>query len=291
MQIGMNLPVMVPGLTRELILEWSRRIDAGPFSSLAAGERITFPNPEIIVTLATAAAVTERVRIVPTVVVLPMHPAGLVAKQIATLDVVSGGRVTLGVGVGARAEDYRALEVPFEQPKLRRLEAQVAELRRAWSGEPLSTGDQPIEPLPVQPGGPPILAGALAAHSIRRAARWADGICGFSFGPSCDEIQQAFETAREAWRDAGRAEPPRLVTSCWFALGTDARAQLDGYIGRYLNFLGPGVAAQIAPTCSVVSGARLRQTVADIASLGCDELILVPTTLDPNELDRAVEHF
>ncbi len=291
MQIGMNLPVMVPGLTRDLIIEWSRRIDGGPFSSLAAGERITFPNPEIIVTLATAAAVTERVRIVPTVVVLPMHPAGLVAKQIATLDVVSNGRVTLGVGVGARAEDYRAMEIPFEQPKLRRLEAQVGELRRAWSGAPLFPGDQPIEPLPVQPGGPPILAGSLALPSIRRAARWADGLCGFSFGPSCDEIQQSFDAARAAWRNAGRTEPPRLVTSCWFALGSEARTQMDGYIERYLNFLGPGVAEQIAPTCSVVSAARLRETVADIASLGCDELILVPTTLDPNELDRVARHL
>ncbi len=58
MEIGMNLPVMVPGLDRELILEWSRRIDAGPYASLAAGERITFPNPEIMVTLSAAAAVT-----------------------------------------------------------------------------------------------------------------------------------------------------------------------------------------------------------------------------------------
>lgn len=286
MHIGMNLPVMVPGLTRDLILDWSRRIDAGPFSSLAAGERITFPNPEIIVTLATAAAVTERVRIVATVMVLPMHPAGLVAKQIATLDVVSGGRVTLGVGVGARAEDYRALEASFEQPKLRRLEAQVGELRRVWSGEPLSMGDQPIEPLPVQPGGPPLLAGSLAPHSIRCAARWADGICGFSFGPSRDEIQRSFDTARAAWRDAGRATPPRLVTSCWFALGTDARAQMTRYIERYLNFLGPGVAAQVAPTCSVVSASRLREVIDEIADLGCDELLLVPTTLDPDELDR-----
>ena len=102
MRIGLNLPVMVPGLDRQTILEWSRRIDTGPFSSLCAGERVNFPKPEIVVTLSAAAAVTERVKIVPTVFVVPLHPPLLLAKRIATLDVLSGGRVVLGVGVGAR---------------------------------------------------------------------------------------------------------------------------------------------------------------------------------------------
>ena len=107
-EIGMNLPVMVPGWNRDSILEWARRIDAGPYSSLAAGERIWFPNPEIMVAMSAAAAVTERVAINFSVVVLPMHSEIHIAKQIATLDVLSGGRVVLGVGVGGREEDYRA---------------------------------------------------------------------------------------------------------------------------------------------------------------------------------------
>jgi alkanesulfonate monooxygenase SsuD/methylene tetrahydromethanopterin reductase-like flavin-dependent oxidoreductase (luciferase family) len=284
----MNLPVMVPGLDRARILEWSRRIDAGPFSSLAAGERITFPNPELMVTLAGAAAVTERVRLVLTVLVLPMHSAALAAKQIATLDVLSGGRVTLGVGVGARVEDFRAVGAAFEGDRMARLGQQVRVLRRAWAGEPVIPESQPIEPLPVQQGGPPILAGCLFPGAIRRAARWADGICGFSFGPSAEEIGFAFDAARRAWRERGRAQP-RLVTSCWFALGAAARAQLDRYIARYLNFLGPDTAAQVAPTCTVVSPSRLREVISQIGDLGGDELILVPTTLDPDELDRAAD--
>ena len=140
MQVGLNLPVMVPGLDRARILEWSRRIDRGPFSSLAAGERITFPNPEILVTLSAAAAVTERVKIALTVMVLPLHATALVAKQIATLDVVSGGRVVLGVGAGARREDYAAAEAEYEIAKLARLEEQVGLLRRMWAGENLVPG-------------------------------------------------------------------------------------------------------------------------------------------------------
>jgi alkanesulfonate monooxygenase SsuD/methylene tetrahydromethanopterin reductase-like flavin-dependent oxidoreductase (luciferase family) len=291
MQIGMNLPVMVPGLDRDTVLEWCRRIDAGPYSTLAAGERITFPNPEIMVTLSVAAAATERVKIAFTVVVLPLHHSPvLLAKQIATLDVLSGGRVVLGVGVGARVEDYRAADAPFDARRLRRMERDVAVMRRVWTGEHAVEGAlRPVEPLPLPAGGPPLWAGALAPDSIRRAAAWADGICGFSFGPSTDEVALAWDTARQAWRDAGRAQPPRLVGSCWFALGRDARAQLDEYLTRYLNFMGADVARSLARTVRTDSPAALRRVVADLAALGTDELLLVPTTADPDELSRVAD--
>jgi alkanesulfonate monooxygenase SsuD/methylene tetrahydromethanopterin reductase-like flavin-dependent oxidoreductase (luciferase family) len=288
MDVGMNLPVMVPGLDRETILDWARRIDAGPFSSLAAGERITFPNPELMVTMAAAAAVTERVRLVLTVLVLPMHSAALKAKEVATLDVISGGRVTLGVGVGARIEDFRAVGARFDGNRTARLERQIAVLRRTWAGAPVEPGMVPIEPRPIQAGGPPILAGCLMPRAIERAARWADGLCGFSFGPSRDEVGFAFDTARRVWAAAGRAGP-RLVTSFWFALGPRARGQLDRYIGRYLDFLGPGVAAQVAPTCTVTSPARLREALREVADVGGDEVILVPTSADPAEVDRVAD--
>ena len=289
MQVGLNLPVMVPGLDRARILEWSRRIDRGPFSSLAAGERITFPNPEILVTLSAAAAVTERVKLALTVLVLPLHATALVAKQIATLDVVSGGRVVLGVGAGARREDYAAAERDFDVAKLARLEAQVGDLRRIWAGEQRVPGAlRPVEPFPVQRGGPEILAGSLSEKSIRRAARWADGIAGFSFGPSMAEIGAAFEHARKAWQQSGRAAP-RLVTSFWYALGANARAQLDEYLRRYLNFMGAGVAENLLPLVTITSATALRDALRSLRDLGADEVIPVPTTLDPDEVDRVAE--
>jgi alkanesulfonate monooxygenase SsuD/methylene tetrahydromethanopterin reductase-like flavin-dependent oxidoreductase (luciferase family) len=290
MKLGMNLPVMVPGLGRDCILDWSRRIDAGPYASLAAGERITFPNPEIMVTLSAAAAVTERARITFSVLVLPMHSAVRIAKQVATLDVLSGGRVSLGVGVGGREEDYVAVGAEYDKRVWQRLEEQVGLMRRAWAGEPVAPGAlHPVEPAPLQPGGPEILAGSMYPRSIRRAARWADGICGFSFGPSAAEISGQFELARSAWKEEGRDAPPRLVTSFWFALGPRARQQLDGYLERYLNFLGPDAARRLAPTVTVTSGAALVQAARMCADLGCDELILVPTTQDPDEVDRVAD--
>ena len=130
----MNLPVMVPGLGRDALVEWCRRIDAGPWSHVAAGERITFPNPEILVTLSAAALATERVDVFPHVIVLPMHDAVLVAKQLATLDVLSGGRLRVGLGAGAREEDFRAIGADFGARRVSRLAEQAEVLRRTWSG-------------------------------------------------------------------------------------------------------------------------------------------------------------
>jgi alkanesulfonate monooxygenase SsuD/methylene tetrahydromethanopterin reductase-like flavin-dependent oxidoreductase (luciferase family) len=290
MKIGMNLPVMVPGLDRDTILQWARRVDVGPYSSLAAGERITFPNPEIMVTMGAAAAATERVRLALTIVVLPMHSPVLIAKQVATLDVISGGRVTLGLGIGARAEDYRAVGATFDARRLRRMEGQIALMRRIWAGENVVEGaGRPVEPFPVQPGGPELLAGALAPDSVRRAARWADGICGFSFGPSAEEIGSAFDTARQSWTAAGRAKAPRLVTSFWFALGSRAREQLDEYLTRYLAFMGQELAAALVPMVTTTSAAALRTATRMVEDLGADELILVPTTSDPEEVERVAD--
>ncbi|HEY8515595.1 MAG TPA: LLM class flavin-dependent oxidoreductase [Candidatus Binatia bacterium] len=288
MKIGMTLPTMVPGLDRAILLEWMRRIDRGPYATLAAGERLAFPNQEMLVTLSAAAAVTERVRIACTVVVLPLHATLLVAKQLATLDVLSAGRLTVGVGVGGREEDYRVAAASFAR-RARRLEEQVGVLRRAWRGEQVIEGVAPIGPAPCQPGGPEILAGSLVASSIRRAARFADGLCGFSFGPDPTEVERAFETARAAWREAGRERAPRLVTSCWFALGPGAREQMDAYVRRYMDFAGRDVAASLAALCTTVSADALRDAVARIRDLGADELILVPTTADPSELDRVAD--
>src|SRR5258706_16040003 len=155
MKIGLTLPSMVAGLTRDVVLDWCRRIDAGPFSSLACGERITSPNQEIMVTMAAAAAITERVRLALTLIILPMHSPVLIAKQAATLDVLSGGRVTLGVGIGGRGEDYRSVGAPFEG-RIKRLRAGGATMRRGWGRRPPVPRAPPRRPPPRQPGRPAI---------------------------------------------------------------------------------------------------------------------------------------
>jgi alkanesulfonate monooxygenase SsuD/methylene tetrahydromethanopterin reductase-like flavin-dependent oxidoreductase (luciferase family) len=285
MRIGLNLPVMAPGLDRKLLYAWCRMIDEGPFSSLAVGERINFPNPEITVTLAAAAAWTARVDLLYNVLVLPMHPVARAAKQIATLDVLSLGRVVVGVGVGAREDDYAAVGASWAG-RLATLEQQVGRLRALWAGDTATTAtSDPVEPRPVQPGGPKILMGALFPRAIARAAHFADGILGFSFTLAREELDYTFEGARNAWKAAGRAEPPRLVTGCWFALGRNGRAQMDEYLGRYLGFLGPS-AAGLIPLVPTVDAQGLRDAVARARDAGADEIVLAPTTTDPTEIER-----
>src|SRR5262245_58345209 len=134
MELGITLPSFVAGVDRAAIREWCARIDDGPFSSISVGQRIAFPSHELVTTLAFAAAATERVRILPTVAVLPIHDPIRFAKQMATVDVLSGGRLTVGVGVGGREDEYQSAWVPFAG-RFARLDEQVEMMRRVWRGE------------------------------------------------------------------------------------------------------------------------------------------------------------
>ena len=110
MQVGMTLPVMEPDLwdAPDTLERWSRTIDEGPFSSLCFGERIAFDNPETLTLLGAVAAWTTRVRLTTTVVVPQLHRPVPLAKALATADRLSAGRLSVGLGVGGREEDYRA---------------------------------------------------------------------------------------------------------------------------------------------------------------------------------------
>lgn len=288
MDVGICMPYMERDYARATTLDWCRRIDAGPFSTLSCGERITSITQDMRIVLAAAAALTSRVRIMPSLYVLPMHPPVLVAKEVATLDVLSGGRVTLTVGVGGREADYRALGAPFER-RHRRLDEGVAAMRRIWAGEPPFAGADPVGPTPVQAGGPPILAGAMGPKAIRRAAAWADGLYGWSMDSSPQPVKQQFDLARAAWRDAGRSAAPRLVTGFWFSLADDADAKLKRYVYEYVRIAGEAPARALASQMKASSPDAIRGALDAIEAEGADECLLVPATLEISEVERAAE--
>jgi alkanesulfonate monooxygenase SsuD/methylene tetrahydromethanopterin reductase-like flavin-dependent oxidoreductase (luciferase family) len=265
-----------------------RGVDAGPFSVLAAGERIAYPNQEMMTLLAGAATVTERVRIEATVSVAPMHSAIHLAKQAATIDVLSNGRFVLGVGVGGRDEDYRAMERPFTR-RHARLDAQVATMRRVWNGRPPAEGVDPVGPPPVQAGGPPVLAAAMGPKSMARAARWADGVAGFDLAADASGIAAGFRHFERAWTEAGRDGTPFRQTSFWFGLDHDAPARLHDYAYRYLRIFGDAAAAAMAGLASASSPGAVRDCLTALADGGCDEAILVATTPDLDELARVTD--
>jgi alkanesulfonate monooxygenase SsuD/methylene tetrahydromethanopterin reductase-like flavin-dependent oxidoreductase (luciferase family) len=289
MEVGVCLPYMKPGLDRETILGWSRTIEGGPFDAIACGERITGDTLEMLAVLAAAASVTERVRIVPTLYVLPMHDATWAAKEIATLDVLSGGRVTVTVGVGGREADYRAVGAPFAR-RHARMDEQVSEMRRIWRGEPPFEGADPVGPSPVQPGGPRIHAGVLGPKAMARAARWADGVYVWSGNGEREEIARLLEAADRAWQEAGREAPPRRVAGFWYSLApSDASQKLHDYVFDYLRIFGDSGARAIAKTMTRHSPEAVSESIAAMEELGCDELFLVPATAELAEVERAAK--
>jgi len=279
----MTLPTMRSGLDRGLTNEWCAAIDEGPYRSLAIGERIVFDNLEMHTTLAYAAARTERVRIAPTLVILPLHPVALMAKKLATLDVLSGGRVDVVVGVGGREQDYRSAERGFAH-RHQTLDDQVAELRRLWSTGAVHDGAPGVGPSPVQAGGPPIYASAMGPKSLARAARWADGNMGFTLSPDRDDHVATFGAIREAWAAAGRSDAPRLTTSFWYSLDPDAEPVLRNYALRYLEVFGSESAEMMAGLCTAAGVDKVAEGLSRLEAAGCDEVYLVPTTVDPRHL-------
>lgn len=291
MRIGMTMPVMEPALDADILRQWARRIDAGPFSSLCWGERIAFDNPEAITLLGALAAWTDRVRLVTTVVVPQLHDPVLLAKSLATGDLLSGGRLTVGIGVGGRHEDYLAVGADPSTQTMAEMAHRVAVMKQVWTGEKLTDSVRPVGPPPVQPGGPRLLIGTMGAKTLRSAAGWADGLAGITLDLDIAKQDTLFEVARTAWAQPGKP-PPQLTTSFWFALGdpADARAQMHRHLRHYMNWLPASVVDAMAPhTGFAGTEDQLADVLRSLAAVGTDEVHLIPTSSDLDQLTRAAE--
>jgi alkanesulfonate monooxygenase SsuD/methylene tetrahydromethanopterin reductase-like flavin-dependent oxidoreductase (luciferase family) len=289
MQISMTLPTMLP-MGRAELLAWCRAVDEGPWGGLAVPERITYTSSSWTAQLAAAAALTERVPLWTTVIVLPAHSAVQTAKDLATVDQICNGRLRAGVGVGGREQDFQAVEASFER-RWSRLDEQVALMQRVWSGQPPFEDSAPVGPPPVQAGGPPMYSGAFGPKALARAAHWAVGVVDGSTVTGADLATQQGVVSRvqEAWKNAGRDEPPYVASSLWYALGDGAAERLHDYAYTYLEIFGPQMAGAMADAAFASSPEALQRAVDAAAEAGCDEIFLVPTTTDVTELDRTRE--
>jgi alkanesulfonate monooxygenase SsuD/methylene tetrahydromethanopterin reductase-like flavin-dependent oxidoreductase (luciferase family) len=285
MDIAIGLPAMIPGVDRDAVLSWARRAEERGFSSLGTLDRLVYPNYEPLVTLAAAAAVTERIRLMTDVLLVPWrnNPA-LVAKQAATIDSLSGGRLTLGVAIGRREDDYRVSEVSMEGLG-RRFEDALRTMRRVWGGEPVDGGG-PIGPPPGRDGGPELLIGGAVDAVVGRVAEFGDG---WTMGGGTPEaLAEMREKVLAGWADAGRQGEPRFVALCYFALGDDARAQADSDLLHYYAWLGDEIAGQIAQS-AVVDEGMARQYRDAFAQTGADELVYFPTGTGVDQVDLLAE--
>ena len=211
------------------------KADAGPFSSLGVIDRLVYDNYEPLITLAAAAGATSRVRLMTCVLLAPLRNTGVLAKEAATLDAISGGRLTLGVGVGRRPDDYQAAPSAFEE-RGRRLSRALTTMKRVWNSEGAAPGVGPMGPAPVQSGGPEVLVGAGTPPALRRAGRYADGF--IAAAGSASAVEELFAIVQESWDNNARPGKPRLAGVASYALGPNAADQVGGYIRHYYSFLG-----------------------------------------------------
>jgi alkanesulfonate monooxygenase SsuD/methylene tetrahydromethanopterin reductase-like flavin-dependent oxidoreductase (luciferase family) len=287
----MTMPVMEPDLDAQVLRDWARAIDDGPFSALCWGERIAFDNPESLTLLGAVAAWTDQVRLVTTVIVPQLHDPVMLAKALATGDVLSGGRLTVGLGVGGRLEDYHAVGADPATQKMRDMAERVAVMKRVWAGEKITDSMLPVGPPPVQPGGPPLLVGTLGPKTVRSAAAWADGLAGSTLDLDVAKQNELFDVARTAWAQAGKPKP-HLATSFWFAFGSaeQARAQVRRHLLRYMNWIPAEYVDAMAPMTGWAGNEdELATVLRGFAEIGADEVQLIPTSSDIEQLHRAAE--
>jgi alkanesulfonate monooxygenase SsuD/methylene tetrahydromethanopterin reductase-like flavin-dependent oxidoreductase (luciferase family) len=279
MDIGIGLPATIPGAEARQVLGWARTAEGRGFTSLAVIDRLVYGNLEPLVALAAAAGVTERVRLVTSILLAPCRgSAAVLAKQAASVEHLSGGRLVLGLGVGGREDDYQAAGAPFAG-RGRRFEAMLDELRRIWAGEPRGFAGA-IGPTPA-PGRPSVLIGGQSDQAFARAAAYGDGWIAGGGGP--ERFGQAAARARAAWSRQGRDGAPRLLALGYFSLGPDARQHAERYLGDYYAFTGP-FAERIAAG-ALTEPAAVRDAVERFQQAGCDELLLFPCSPDPAQVE------
>lgn len=282
---------MEPDLDAALLKTWSCVIDDGPFSSLCWGERIAFDNPDSLTLLGALAAWTDRVRLVTTVIVPQLHDPVKLAKGLATGDVLSGGRLTVGLGVGGRQEDYDAVGADMATQTMRGMAERVAIMKRVWAGEKVTESVLPVGPSPVQPGGPSLMVGTIGPKTVRSAASWADGMAGTTLDLDVGKQNELFDVARAAWSDAGKPKP-HLATSFWFALGEgDApRVQVHRHLRRYMNWIPAEFVDAMAPTTGWAgTEVELHDVLRGFEAIGTDEVHLIPTSSDIDQVRRVAE--
>lgn len=284
MKIGLGLPNSATGIpTGRTLVELARRAEELGFSTLATIGRIAYPNYEELVTLAAAAGATERIGLFTDVLLGPAREPVLLAKQAASLDQLSGGRLVLGIGVGGRPDDFALTGLDFHT-RGKRWDASLEVIHRAWRGEALPGADVPVTPAPFNGSAIPMLFGGGSDQSLRRLLKYGVGYT--QGGGTPEALEGAMERVGSAWREAGREGSPEYRALVYFALGDDAQKwgerSLKGYYGAHGDRVWTG---------AVKDAAEAAARVAAYRAVGCDEVIFfaaVPTVVQAERLAKAV---
>lgn len=277
MLIGVGLPATIPGTAGHRILDWARLADHHGFSTLGVLDRLVYDNYDPLVALTAAASVTDRINLATTVLTAPYrNNTAVLAKQVASLDLISGGRLNLGLAAGNRDDDFVISGVdPADRGRL--LDSMLARLREIWSGHSGAVGPAPRRELPL-------ILGGTSAAAFRRAAQYGRGwIAG---GSSPSGYQSNADRVSAAWRRQGRSGQPHLMTLLYFSLGPRAERLAERYLLDYYAFSGR---AESIVAMALTQPRRLREAVKAYADAGCDEIVFMPCGDDLDQLDRLAD--
>ncbi|MEZ7981240.1 MAG: LLM class flavin-dependent oxidoreductase [Myxococcota bacterium] len=223
-----KMGMMLPGSDRASVLDRVRKMEDAGLDSIWVGDHIAFHIPviESLSLLAFCAAATERIELATGVLLLPLRNPTLTAKMTGSIDMLSNGRLTLGVGVGGEfPPEFQAVDSPIADRGPRTNEA-IEILRRHWAegkagyeGEHFKFDPVKIEPKPVREGGPPIIVGGRKAVSMKRAGRLGDGY----ISHMCD-VETYSNNLKQIGghaKDAGRAGKPFQTAALLFTVLDD----------------------------------------------------------------------
>jgi probable F420-dependent oxidoreductase len=287
--IGLAWVNPAPLTKPENVVNFAKKCEAMGCHSMWTIDRIAYDNLEALTVLATAAGATQKIRLGTSVLLANLRHPTHVAKIVATLDFLSNGRLTLGLGFGSRESDYRAVEVPFEHRGSRAVE-QVELMKRLWTednvthkGKFFNVENLTIGPRPIQKPHPPIWTGGSAEVALKRAGAWANGfICGSSAIP---DFPSTWEKVAQYARAAGRNPDEITKAGLTFMAIDDDRAKavkaVEDYVVRYYGRL----RADVASTSLVGSAAAVSERIQAFLSKGLDTLIIGVTDPDPRQLD------
>jgi alkanesulfonate monooxygenase SsuD/methylene tetrahydromethanopterin reductase-like flavin-dependent oxidoreductase (luciferase family) len=283
MRIGIGIPNTTLGVQGSTITAWAKLAEPRGFSALATIGRLAWPGYDELIALAAAAGVTDRIGLLTNILLVPLYDTPLLAKQTASLDQISEGRLTLGMGVGTRADDFEVAGKDLST-RGRRMDEQLAELHEAWAGRPIAGASQPVAPRAVR-GRIPLLFGGKPELAAERAARWG---AGFTIGGAPPEMaEEQVEAFRAAYANVGGAGSPQIVCLSYFSVGEEHTEESLHNLRSYYARLGD-VAEAIAHGAARNEEAILNR-VGAYEALGADLLVLTPTVNDVDQVERLAD--
>jgi len=287
--IGLAWVNPAPLTKPENVVNFAKKCEAMGCHSMWTIDRIAYDNLEPLTVLAAAAGATQKIRLGTSVLLGNLRHASHVAKIVSTLDFISNGRVTLGLGFGSRENDYRAVEIPFEHRGSRAVE-QVQLMKRLWTednvtfkGKFYNVENLSVGPKPIQKPHPPIWTGGSAEVALKRAGSWADGfICGSSAIPEFPSTWEKIASyAKAAGRDPNKISKAGLTFMAIDEDKSKAVKTVEDYVMRYYGRL----RADVANTSLVGAPAAIAERIGAFLSRGLDTLIIGVADPDPRQLD------